>query len=97
MYLSITKVKPLLDYTLELTFENKEVKIFDVKPYLKIGLYKTLEDKNIFKRVKLSYDSIEWPNGIDIDPEILYEKSIMKNNNEKSKRHITTNNIHNLR
>jgi len=97
LYLSITKVKPLLDYTLELTFENKEVKIFDVKPYLKIGLYKTLEDKNIFKRVKLSYDSIEWPNGIDIDPEILYEKSIMKNNNEKSKRHITTNNIHNLR
>ena len=78
-----------MDYKLELTFENKEIKIFDVKPYLKKGLYKTIKDENLFKRVKISYDSIEWPNGIDIDPEILYEKSISKNDSEKSKRHIT--------
>ena len=75
MYLSVNKVKPLNDYKLELTFENKEVRIFDVKPYLDTGLFKTLRDENFFRRVKISCDTIEWPNGIDLDPEVLYEKS----------------------
>ena len=66
---------PLTEYNLELTFENNEIKIFDVKPYLDTGLFKTLKDENIFKMVKVSYDTIEWPNGIDLDPEVLYEKS----------------------
>jgi hypothetical protein len=79
MYLSVNKVKPLNDYELELTFENKEIKIFDVKPYLDTGLFKTLKDKNIFKMVKVSFDTIEWSNGVDLDPEVLYEKSKVKN------------------
>ena len=75
MYLSVKKVKPLSDYKLELTFENNEIKIFDVKPYLDTGLFKTLKDRHIFEMVKVSFDTIEWPNGIDLDPEVLYEKS----------------------
>jgi len=75
MYLAIKKVKPLSNYKLELTFENKEKRIFDVKPYLDTGLFKALKNENIFKAVKISYDSIGWPNGADLDPEILYEKS----------------------
>jgi len=75
MYLSVNKVKALDDYMLELVFENKETRIFDVKPYLDTGLFKKLKDKNLFKMVKVSYDSIEWPEGIDLDPEVLYEKS----------------------
>ena len=67
MYLSVNNVKALKDYELELTFENKEVKVFDVKPYLETGLFKTLKDEKIFKTVKISFDSIEWPNGIDLD------------------------------
>jgi hypothetical protein len=78
MYLSVKKVKPLNDYNLELTFENNEIKIFDVKPYLDTGLFKTLKDEKIFKRVKVSYDTIEWPNKADLDPEVLYEKSRSK-------------------
>ena len=78
MYLSVNKVHPLNDYKLELTFENNEIRIFDVKPYLDTGLFKTLKDEKIFKRVKVSYDTIEWPNGVDLDPEVLYEKSKMK-------------------
>ena len=79
MYLSVNNVKALDDYELELTFENNEIKIFDVKPYLDTGLFSKLKDKNYFKLVKISYDTIEWPNGIDMDPEVLYDKSKVKN------------------
>ncbi|MDR2922570.1 MAG: DUF2442 domain-containing protein [Treponema sp.] len=72
------KVKPLNNYNLELTFENNEIKIFDVKPYLDTGLFKTLKDEKLFKMVKVSYDTIEWPNKVDFDPEVLYEKSKVK-------------------
>ena len=77
MYLSVTKVEPLSDYQLELTFENDEMRVFDVKPYLDTGLFRTLKDENYFKRVKVSFDTIAWPNGVDLDPEVLYEKSMV--------------------
>ena len=87
MYLSIKKVKALKNYELELIFENKEKRIFDVKPYLETGIFKKLKDEKIFKMVKVSYDSIEWPYGIDLDPEILYEKgkTIEKRKKKNSK------------
>ncbi|MDR0685467.1 MAG: DUF2442 domain-containing protein [Spirochaetaceae bacterium] len=75
MYLSVIKVKPLKDYEVELTFENNEVKIFDVRSYLETGIFRKLKDKKLFNQVKISFDSIEWPGGIDLDPEILYKKS----------------------
>jgi hypothetical protein len=75
MYLSVNSVKALNNYELELTFENDETRIFDVKPYLDTGLFRKLKDKSFFRMVKVSYDTIEWPNGVDLDPEVLYEKS----------------------
>ncbi len=76
MYLAVVKVKPLNDYKLELTFENDEIRIFDMKPYLEKGIYKELKDESKFKSVKVSFDSIEWCNQADIDPEFLYEESV---------------------
>jgi hypothetical protein len=79
MYLSVNNVKALNDYKLELTFENREIKIFDVKPYLDTGVFTALRDENFFKRVKVSFDTIELPDGIDLDPEVLYEKGVCCN------------------
>ena len=75
MYLSIIDVKALEDYKLLLKFENNEEKIFDVKPYLEIGKFQELKDENLFKSVKICFDSIEWDNQLDLDPELLYQKS----------------------
>ncbi|WBW97662.1 DUF2442 domain-containing protein [Oceanirhabdus sp. W0125-5] len=75
MYFSIVEVKPLKDYKLLLTFENGEKRIFDMNPYLSKGIFKELKDENVFKTVRISYDSIEWSNEADIDPEVLYEES----------------------
>jgi len=75
MYLAVTEVEPLEDYQLLLTFENGEKRIFDMKPYLDKGIFQELKDKKKFKTVRVSFDSIEWDNQADIDPEVLYEKS----------------------
>jgi hypothetical protein len=29
----------------------------------------------VFKKVRVSYDTVEWENGLDLDPEYLYEHS----------------------
>ena len=76
MYLGVINVDPLDEYKLELTFENNEKRIFNLKPYLDTGIFSELVDQNLFKSVFVSYDTIEWKNGADLDPEILYEKSI---------------------
>lgn len=78
MYLAITNVKPLNNYQLLLTFENGENRIFDVKPYLNRGIFKELKDEKKFRSVRVSFDSIEWSNQADLDPEVLYEKSVKK-------------------
>ena len=78
MYLSIKEVKALENYTLLLKFENDEEKIFDVKPYLEIGKFRELKNETLFKSVKICFDTIEWDNQLDLDPELLYQKSYNK-------------------
>lgn len=76
MYLAVKDVKTIDDYKLILTFEDGSVRIFDMKPLLRKGVFKELKDEKLFKTVKVSFDSIEWANGIDIDPETLYEDGV---------------------
>jgi len=80
MYLAITRVTPLSDYQLELVFENQEIRLFDVKPYLDLGQFQQLKDPRLFNTVHVSFDTIEWANQLDLDPELLYQKSIPAHN-----------------
>ena len=76
MYLAIKEVNPLDNYLLLLTFENGEKRQFDMKPYLDLGIFKELKDLRLFRTVKTNFDSIEWDNEADFDPEALYQNSI---------------------
>jgi len=78
VYLAVKDVKALEDYRLLLKFENDEERIFDLKPYLDIGKFRELRDRNLFRSVKVCFDTIEWANRLDLDPEFLYEKSYSK-------------------
>jgi len=75
MYLAVINVEPLKDYKLLLTFENGEKRIFDVSPYLDKGIFQELKNEEKFKTVRVRFDSIEWCNQADLDPEFLFEKS----------------------
>lgn len=75
MYLAIKDVKPQDNYLLLLTFENGEKRQLDMKPYLDLGIFQELKDIKLFRTVKTSFDTIEWANEADLDPEFLYQKS----------------------
>ncbi len=76
MYLAIKDVKAIDNYQLILTFENGEKRLFDMTPYLEIGIFKQLQDVSLFKTVRLSFDTVAWANEADLDPEILYKNSV---------------------
>ena len=46
-----------------------------MNPYLSIGIFQELRDISKFNTVHISFDSIEWENKADLDPEILYNQS----------------------
>ncbi len=67
------------DYTLMVEFDNGEIKIFDVKPYLSCKAFEELKDIKKFNSVKVAGLSVGWSNGTDICPEELYNNSVNKN------------------
>jgi len=75
MYLAIKSVQAIPNYNLILTFQNGEKRQFDMNPYLNIGIFQELRDIAKFNTVRISFDSIEWENEADLDPEILYKHS----------------------
>ena len=76
LYPAVSIVKPLTDYRLLLTFDNREERIFDVTPWLAKGAFRELADEKMFRTVRVSFDTVEWANGSDLCPELLYEESI---------------------
>ncbi|TVQ70629.1 MAG: DUF2442 domain-containing protein [Oceanospirillales bacterium] len=75
MYPSVKNVTPNEDYLLLIDFDNGEAGILDMKPYLRFGVFQRLKDIKEFNRVRVSFDTIEWDSGIDLDPKFVYEKS----------------------
>ena len=72
---SLQSVAPLAEHELLLEFENGERRIFDVKPYLNVGVFAALRDESLFRSVHVSFDTIQWANGADLCPEVLYSQS----------------------
>jgi len=76
MYIPVKSAKPLEGYKLQIKFKNGEERIFDLNPYLTIGKFAELRDIHLFNSVTVKFNSIEWANHVDIDPEFLYAHSV---------------------
>jgi len=90
MYPAITKVTPQADYVLTVVFENGEYGELDITPLLDFGIFQRIQDYNVFKRVEVAFDTIEWDCGVDLDPEYVYtncmvEKTISSSTNSAQK------------
>ena len=68
----VKEVYPIENYQLRLVFNNGEEKIFDVKPYLTIGVFKELQNIGVFNSVRPFLGSILWENNVDLSPDTLY-------------------------
>lgn len=71
------------DYTIDIIFDNDEMRIFDVKPYLDKGIFKDLVNKNRFNSVRPVLGSIRWEGGQDFCPDTLYLESKPLNGDRK--------------
>jgi hypothetical protein len=75
MYPVICEVTPNEDFSLDVVLDTGEKRLLDMKPYLDFGVFKRIRDYDKFRRVRVSFDTVEWDEGVDLDPEFVYEKS----------------------
>jgi hypothetical protein len=71
----LKSVTAVSDHRLSLTFDNAERRLFDVKPYLTTGVFAELSAPSLFQSVRVCFDTVEWANGADLCPEVLYADS----------------------
>jgi hypothetical protein len=72
----VTSVTPHDDFKLVLDFDNGETKVFDATPYLGKGVFKRLQDLELFKQAYVCGGTVCWPDGLDIAPETLFDRSL---------------------
>lgn len=64
-------------FRLELGFEDGTAGVLDLAPWItgRDGMLEPLQDPAFFAQVRVDHEAgtICWPNGADIDPDVLYE------------------------
>lgn len=76
MLLDVVSVKPQPDFQLDLTFENGELRRFDMRPLLTVKPWDRISSVHLFERVRVDYGTVVWPGEIDVAPETLYDDSL---------------------
>lgn len=70
---SVTTIPPRV---LRVRFANGELRDFDMTPLLARKCYQPLASDILFRAARVAFGVVQWPNGLDIDPEWLYEDSV---------------------
>ena len=77
MLLDIINVTVQSDFFLFLDFENGERRAFNMAAYLDQKPWVRLKFGNVFQGAFVENGTVAWPGNIDIDPETLYERSVL--------------------
>jgi hypothetical protein len=59
----------------QLDFQDGRRATFDVSPYVDYPVFQRLKDPAYFSRAKVDHGTVQWPGGIDFDPDTLYLES----------------------
>ena len=71
----IKEVEYKSNHKLILTFQNGEVKEFDLSPYLHYPVFKSLHDESFCSKAKVFNGTVVWDEITDFDPDTLYLES----------------------
>jgi hypothetical protein len=77
MLVDVIDVRPLGAYRLRLTFEDGVEGDVDITKLVTFtGVFAPLAEQHYFRQVAVNPDSgtVCWPNGADIDPDVLYSQ-----------------------
>ncbi|SPF42754.1 conserved hypothetical protein [Candidatus Sulfopaludibacter sp. SbA4] len=77
MLKDIVAANAIGDYRLHLRFEDGVEGVVDLAPHLSfLGVFEPLRDPAYFARVRVDSDlgTVTWPNGADLDPDVLYAR-----------------------
>ncbi len=69
---TVTKVEPLANYKLKVAFANGDARVFDVTPYLDKGIFEQLKDEQYFRKVRVAFGAVAWPDEQDFSKDTLY-------------------------
>lgn len=79
MFPRITQVKYLQAYQLGLTFADGSYAEMDFADKIRGrgGVFQPLENVTFFARVQVDAEAgtLVWPNGVDLDPDVLYSEA----------------------
>jgi len=77
MHPRITRVRPGDPFRVTLTFADGSEGVVDLSPWIagRRGVFAALQDPTVFARVTVDQEAgtIVWPNGADLDPDMLFE------------------------
>ena len=69
----VKALRHVRDFVVEFTFTDDSKRDIDLDKYLWGPIFQPLrDDPALFRRFKVKYGTITWPNGADIDPDVLY-------------------------
>ncbi len=72
----VASVKTLEGDKLLLTFTNGEQRIFDMAPYLEIGIFKELKEISNSRTAKVFLGTVQWNNEQDLCPDTFYPENV---------------------
>ncbi|MEW5985697.1 MAG: DUF2442 domain-containing protein [Chloroflexota bacterium] len=69
----VRKAKPLDGFQVWLEFEDDTHRVVDLEPYLSGPIFQPIRNNPaLFRSIRIDGGTIAWPNGADIDPDVLY-------------------------
>lgn len=77
MLKDVVAAKAVGDYRLYLRFEDGAEGVVDLAPVLSFrGVFEPLRDPAYFAQVRVDPElgTVAWPNGADLDPDVLYAR-----------------------